>query len=414
MLDIIRVPISFIINLCYKIVPNYAVALLFFALIMKILLFPLGIKQQKNMVRQAKLRPKEQAIRNRYAGRTDKVTQQKMNQEIMNLYQEEKFNPASGCLPMLIQLVIVFSLYQVVINPLRYVCNVDQDNITNVGVKMVSLYANDEIDISGLGLPKAVEDSFKKQKDSKLEHDNNQENKAEGEKTEYTSFKSPFTTDIQMVNVLKKIGVENFKSDDMLGESFTNEDLPDFSLFSGKFDLSKTPSMSEFNWLMIIPLLTFVFTFGSMKLTKKFTYQPTQATGDAAVSMKIMDFAMPLMSTFFTFSVPAVVAVYWIYQNVFATVQQIVLKCIYPYPTYTEAEYKAVEREMNKGIKQTSQNKKAKKGTPAHRIDLDEEAEEPEKEENKPKQIKKPSGIVPPANMKDESDRNTNNNAEEN
>lgn len=138
---------GYILNLCYKLVPNYAIALLFFALIIKILLFPLGIKQQKNMVKQASLRPKEQAIRNRYAGRTDKVTQQKMQQEIMNLYQEEKFNPMGGCLPMIIQLVIVFSIYAAAVNPLRYVCHIPADNINNISVKIVELYHNGELDI---------------------------------------------------------------------------------------------------------------------------------------------------------------------------------------------------------------------------------------------------------------------------
>ena len=52
-------PIAWLLGLCYKIVPNYAVALLFFALIMKVILFPFSIKQQKNTVKQATLRPKE-------------------------------------------------------------------------------------------------------------------------------------------------------------------------------------------------------------------------------------------------------------------------------------------------------------------------------------------------------------------
>ena len=109
-MDILNKPIGWIIEQCYKLIPNYAVALLILAVVMKVLLFPFGIKQQKNMVRQAKLRPKEMAIRKRYAGREDKVTQQKMQQEVMKLYQEENYNPASGCLPMILQLVIIFSL----------------------------------------------------------------------------------------------------------------------------------------------------------------------------------------------------------------------------------------------------------------------------------------------------------------
>ena len=68
---------GWVLDLCYKIVPNYLVAILLFALIIKIVMFPLGIKQQKNSQKQARLRPKELAIRKKYAGRNDKATQQK-------------------------------------------------------------------------------------------------------------------------------------------------------------------------------------------------------------------------------------------------------------------------------------------------------------------------------------------------
>ena len=269
---------GYILNLCYKLVPNYAIALLFFALIIKILLFPLGIKQQKNMVKQASLRPKEQAIRNRYAGRTDKVTQQKMQQEIMNLYQEEKFNPMGGCLPMIIQLVIVFSIYAAAVNPLRYVCHIPADNINNISVKIVELYHNGELDIED-AVSESTANSIKKQAESI------------GEDGSTTNVKSPFVNkhSIEIVNILKKNGVEKFRGDGMLGESFRDKDLPDFTIFGGSFDLSRTPSIQHFDWLMMIPLLTFLFTFASMKLTKKFTYQPAETAGDAAISMKLMD-----------------------------------------------------------------------------------------------------------------------------
>ncbi len=395
MLDIIRVPIGYIIDLCYKLIPNYAVALLLFALVMKILLFPFGIKQQKNTVRQAKLRPKEQAIRNRYAGRTDKVTQQKMQQDIMKLYQEEKFNPASGCLPMIIQLVIVFALYAVVINPLRYVCHIPSDNINNIGVHIAELYNAGELDVEGISdntvkLIENMADSI-------------------GEDGSTDKVKNSISG-IEIVNILKKNGVEKFHGEDMLDTEFTNKDLPDFTIFGGSFDLSKTPSFSNFDWLMLIPLLTFVFTFASMKLTKKLTYQPVQQTGDAAISMKMMDYMMPLMSTFFTFTVPAVVAVYWIYQNIFATLQQLVLKLMYPYPVFTEEDFKAAEREMNKGIKQNKKSEKKKSVKSAHRIDLEDGEEPTEDAADKKSDLKqaakaKPSGLVPPAVLKDESDK---------
>ena len=108
--DLINIPFSWVIRFFYGLTDNYMVALLFFAIVVKVVLFPLGIKQQKNMVKQASLRPKEMAIRAKYAGRTDQATQQKMQNEIMSLYQSENYNPAGGCLPMLLQLLVVWAI----------------------------------------------------------------------------------------------------------------------------------------------------------------------------------------------------------------------------------------------------------------------------------------------------------------
>ncbi len=398
-MDIIRVPVGFIIDLCYRLVPNYAIALLLFALIMKILLFPFGIKQQKNSVKQAKLRPKEMAIRKRYEGRTDKPTQEKMQQEIMKLYQDEKFNPAGGCLPMIVQLIIVFALYAVVTNPLKYVCHIDSENIDNIGIRIVELYDKGELEYEGV-VPESTVNMIKKAAE-KI-----------GDDGSLDDVTSPFNRNmgLEIVNIIKANGVEKFKSSDggmeMLDDDFSADELPDFTLLGGRLDLSKTPDFKSFSWLLLIPLLTFIGTFASMKLTKKLTYQPAQAEGDTAISMKMMDYVMPLMSTFFTFSVPAVLAVYWIYQNIFGTLQQFVLKLMYPYPTFTEEEYKAAEREMNKGIKQSKKSQKKKSAKAAHRIDLDEN-ESAEEEASVSEKKGKPSAIVPPAALKDESDRET-------
>ena len=137
--DIINIPLGWILKIGYELTHNYALALFFFAVVLQIILFPLGIKQQKNSVKQASLRPKEMAIRNKYAGRNDKVTQQKLNEEIMQLYQRENFNPMGGCLPMLIQLPILFSLYNVVMSPLKYVCGLSVDAITAIQAKVYEL-----------------------------------------------------------------------------------------------------------------------------------------------------------------------------------------------------------------------------------------------------------------------------------
>ena len=94
MLDFIAIPFGYVIEFFYNITQNYTLALLLFALVVKVVLFPFGIKQQKNQVKQARLRPMEMAIRKKYAGRNDKPTQMKMNEEIQKKAQDfSKMNP---------------------------------------------------------------------------------------------------------------------------------------------------------------------------------------------------------------------------------------------------------------------------------------------------------------------------------
>ena len=312
--DIINIPLGYLLKLCYKLIPNYALALLLFAVIIKAVLFPLGIKQQKNSVKQAQLRPKEQAIRKRYAGRTDKATQMKMNEELQQLYQAENFNPMGGCLPLFIELPIVFSLYQVITHPLKYLMNWSDELITSV---------TDRI----------------------------------------TELGGTAASQIKVIGILK----ENLPTyADLLPEGTTAASLPNFHLAGSFLDLSETPSFSNFGWLLLIPVLTFAAAFFSMKITRRFTYQP-QTDEQTALSMKIMDLTMPLFSVWIAFTVPAVVGLYWVYQNLLTALRQVILYKMYPLPVFTEEDYKAAEREMNGKLSKA--DKKKMKVHSLHNID---------------------------------------------
>mgnify|MGYP002519741682 CR=1 FL=1 len=105
-------------TLCFG---SYIAGICVFAIIIELLMLPFSIKQQKNSIKQANLRPKEMAIKNKYKGRNDQPTMQKMQSEIQDLYQRENFSPYSGCLPLLLQMPIVMALYYIVIDPLHYV-----------------------------------------------------------------------------------------------------------------------------------------------------------------------------------------------------------------------------------------------------------------------------------------------------
>ena len=111
---------------------SYAFALLFYALVFKIVFLPFTIKQQKNQIAMAKLTPKIELIKAKYRGRTDSVTMRKQQEEIMALQQQEGYSPLSGCLPMLIQLPLIIFLYNVIRNPLSYICKISNASIQEI------------------------------------------------------------------------------------------------------------------------------------------------------------------------------------------------------------------------------------------------------------------------------------------
>ena len=106
---------------------QYIFGILLYAILFKILFLPFGIMQQKNQIKMAKLTPKIELIKAKYKGRTDQVTMQKQQQEIMEFQQKEGYNPLSGCLPMLLQFPIIIFLYNVIRSPLTHICGIKGD-----------------------------------------------------------------------------------------------------------------------------------------------------------------------------------------------------------------------------------------------------------------------------------------------
>lgn len=101
-------PFLYVLDFFYDLVGNYGIAILMLTLVVKLLFFPLANKSYKSMTAMKKLQPEMQRLRERYEN--DK---QKMQQELMALYKKEKVNPLSGCLPILLQIPVFFSLYKV-------------------------------------------------------------------------------------------------------------------------------------------------------------------------------------------------------------------------------------------------------------------------------------------------------------
>ena len=305
----IGVFLGWLTKLCFG---SYIGGICLFAVIVELLMLPLSIKQQKNSIKQAKLRPKEMAIKKKYAGRDDQVTKQKQSQELQELYQKENVNMASGCLPLLIQMPVLIALYQIVIDPLRYV-------LGQVPALSSALSAYFTASPAAGGLGKTL-----------------------------SSGRGTITM-LSELNADALAGLKDFmfyNNGDELVETVQTlmPKVPDFTL--GNINLGLAPSFERFDWLLLVPVLTFVVYFFSMRLTKKFTYQP-QAMQDqqTACSGWLMDIYMPGMSTFFAFMVPALVGLYWMFKSIISTLRQFIVCKAMPYPQFTEEDYRAAERE---------------------------------------------------------------------
>lgn len=293
---------------------NYVLALLLFALAMQLLLCPFGIKQQKNMVKQAKLRPKEMAIRNKYKGRNDQATLKKMQGEIMELYQKEGYSQLAGCLPMLLQLIIIFPIYQVVIRPLEFITGFAKGTCE-------ALY-------NALQL---------------------------GE-----NFAKDTIGQIRIISHLRAnpevVGTLSEELQGAISEVGGVEELPNMVLFGT--DLGMTPWDSfgtPFWWLILVPILNLGFMYLSQFLSRKLSYQNPQAEQMNNSSMKIMMYVLPLMTMFITFQFAAAIGIYWIFRTILSIAQQFIFYKAMPYPKFTEEDFKKAEREM----KGTRKNKKS-------------------------------------------------------
>jgi len=105
--NVLAKPLLMIMNWIHDVIPNYGVAIILLTVLIKLVFWPLGTKSYKSMNEMKKVQPLMMELREKY-----KDDKQRMNQEIMGLYKTYKVNPASGCLPILVQMPIFFALYR--------------------------------------------------------------------------------------------------------------------------------------------------------------------------------------------------------------------------------------------------------------------------------------------------------------
>ena len=117
---------GYLLQFLYGLINNYGIAIILFTVIIKIVLLPLSIKQQKTMKKSSELQEKMKVIQFKY-----KNDPEKMNQEMMSLYKSENMSPFSGCLTAIVQLLLLLSIFYLVRSPLTFMEKIPTENINH-------------------------------------------------------------------------------------------------------------------------------------------------------------------------------------------------------------------------------------------------------------------------------------------
>ena len=418
---------------------SYAIALLFYALIFKIVFLPFSIKQQKNQIKMAKLAPKIALIKAKYKGRTDQPTLQKQQQEIMELQRNEGYSPLSGCLPLLIQLPLIMLLYTVIQNPLSYIAktsdafntyNSDTSIVDKLTDEMQERYADlisegDEITKDRIVVelcrefyPEAFGDVPQEPKEEDYTKDGvldtEKFNKA---KEDYDKALKDFEKKIKETEKVARgreitlIGKINAFIDGENSDRFKDEEsrrdyissfgidystYPHFDLFGA--NMAETPSFKNFSIITLIPFLTALVQWLSMFLTRKLTGNVQMQGQDAQTksSMVIMDLMMPAMTLWMAFSFSAMLGLYWMFQSLLGLLQSFILAKAMPMPKYTDEEIKEMHKQQRDAERAAKTAAKAQpKHKSLHYIDEDDYDVLPDTPKGTTGNSKKLSGDVP-------------------
>lgn len=303
--QILYVPFGFLFRILFDFVGNYGLALVIFTLFFRLILLPSAVKQQKGMAKQYRLQPKLKRIREKYQDYAPNERNQKIQMETNELYQQEGYSAMSaGCLPMLLQLPILWGLYGIIRMPLTHVLGIGEEAVTALTTAVQSL----------------------------------------GE----TSARTAAYAESLVISRLTELLEANPDLVTKFPEAIQKIQAFDFRIFG--IDLGTIPSTETFrNWaeasteaklVLLIPILsglTSLLTSVLSQVRQKKTNPDAQMQG-----MGCMMLSMPLMSLWFTFQFPAGMGMYWILSNVFAFFQTLILGHFYA-PRKTVAQHMVAE-----------------------------------------------------------------------
>ena len=279
--EIITWPFAKLMLLFYNLTGSYGLSLIFFSLTVNLVLMPFMAKSKKSMMRTTRLQPRIQELQRRHEG-----NQQKLNAEMQKLYQEEGFNPASGCLWSLLPLFLLFPLYSIIRLPITRMMMADASVVDSLSELFTEQVSNLSARAAG----------YKEIILTNLAHAN------------WSSIPEELKTKGLMDINLNFLGVP-------LG------DTPDWRvIFTGPWTWAAIG-------LFLIPFISAGLSWVSMKVST--AINPTTADAQSQSMNKSMNMMMPLMSVVFCFMMPAAMGIYWISNSVFGMARDYALTKYY-------------------------------------------------------------------------------------
>lgn len=329
---------GYLLNFLYELVNNnFGFAIILFSILLRIILLPVTIKQQKSMQKTNKIQGEIKALQFKY-----KNNPEMLNKETMELYKREKISPFSGCLSAIIQIIIILSVFYLVSEPLTYM---KKANDKNPELKQVVEQYKSEIKESNNKKTRYIEiatiarirddynklNNEQKTENTETNNENNQENinTENVEKVENKENAEKAETSEATENKEEKVDVT--KKKEILEKLNINME------FLG-LDLSKVPTenLKDFT-VYIIPVLYVISSFISIKLTtnaqkKKNKNDKNEDKKDEADAMaqmsKSMSYMLPIMTLSIAFIAPLGLALYWFVSNVLMILERIIINKI--------------------------------------------------------------------------------------
>lgn len=315
--DILAIPLGWLMSFIYNLVPEYMLAIFLFTLIVRVILFPLSLKTQKSTADRARLAPRLERLKKKY-----EKDPKKLQEKQMALYEKHGVSMTGGCMPTLVQMLVLFGIISVIYSPLKHIAGVP-DQVISASVSAMTSTAE--------GDGKLAEAEFK------------------GYYKEMRMLNNLDKYEADVKASVMAAGYNEEQTETYIAEM--KEIKKDF-VFLGK-NLLENPwnGFGNISVLWLIPLISGLTAFFSSLLSMHYTKQATaaenqQAQGCSNVMMLVW---MPAFSLFITFTVPGGVGIYWICSNVIALLQTYVLNQIYnPAKIRAQAEIEYEERRRQK------------------------------------------------------------------